>query len=111
MVPFTWVFANSPMPFRKGTERLLKKEPKGLPLHLKERDSCHFELRASFGGASGNEETERDMGVHGEGWVEDKYIGNENERRSARSSTCSMATRAGCYHRFVYATLRPIAGS
>lgn len=74
MVPFTWDFANSPMPFRKGTERLLKNEPKGLPLHLKERDSCHFGIRASFGGASGNEETERDMGVHWEGWVEDKYM-------------------------------------
>jgi hypothetical protein len=42
MLPFTCVFAKSPMPFRKGTERLQKKVPKGLPLHLRERVSCHF---------------------------------------------------------------------
>ena len=62
ILPFTCVFAKSPMPFRKGTERLVKKVPKGLPLHFRERVSCHFGWRSSFGGASGNEETERDMG-------------------------------------------------
>jgi hypothetical protein len=59
MLPFTWVFAKRPMPFRKGTERLLRRVPRNLPLLLKV--TFHFGCRTSFGGASGNEETERDM--------------------------------------------------
>jgi hypothetical protein len=59
MPPFTWVFAKCPMPFRKGTERLLRRVPRNLPLLL--RVTCHFGCRTGFGGATGNEETERDM--------------------------------------------------
>jgi hypothetical protein len=61
MLPFTCVFARCPMPFRKGTERLLTRVPRYLPLLLREDITCHFGCGTSFGGASGNEETERDM--------------------------------------------------
>jgi hypothetical protein len=61
MLPFTCVFAKCPMPFRKDTERLLRRVPRCLPLLLREGITCHFGCRTSFGGASGNEETERDM--------------------------------------------------
>jgi len=67
MFPFTCVFAKCPMPFRKGTERLLTAErllrrvPRNLPLLLSEGVTCHFGCRTSVGVASGNEETERDM--------------------------------------------------
>src|SRR6266852_1317425 len=61
MLLFTCVFAKRPMPFRKGTERLQRNLPSDLPLHLREGVTCHFGCRTSFGGASGNEETERDI--------------------------------------------------
>jgi hypothetical protein len=61
MLPFTCVFAKCPMPFRKDRERLLRRVPRYLPLLLIEGITSHFGCRTSFGGASGNEETERDM--------------------------------------------------
>ena len=61
MLLFTCVFERCPMPFRKGTERLLRRVPRYLPLLLREDVTCHFGSCTSFGGASGNEETERDM--------------------------------------------------
>lgn len=69
MLSFTCVFAKCPMPFRKGTERLLRRVPRNLPLLLREGVTCHFGCRTSFGGASGNEETERDMVRRWEGVV------------------------------------------
>jgi len=41
MPPFTCALAKCPMPFRKGTERLLR-VTKNLPLLLREMVSCHF---------------------------------------------------------------------
>jgi hypothetical protein len=61
MLPFTCVFAKCPMPFREGKGRLLRRVPRNLPLLLREGVTCHFGCRTSFGGASGNEETERDI--------------------------------------------------
>ena len=61
MLPFTCVFAKCPTPFRKGTERLLRRVPRYLPLLLREEITWGFDCGTSFGGALGNEETERDM--------------------------------------------------
>lgn len=61
MLPFTCVFVKCPMPFTKGTERLLRRVPRYLPLVLREEITCHFGCGTGFGGATGNEETERDM--------------------------------------------------
>jgi len=70
LLPFTCAFANCPMPLRKGTECLLRREPRDLPLLLREGVTCHIGCRTGFGGASGNEETERAMSVHGDRDVE-----------------------------------------
>jgi hypothetical protein len=64
MPSFTCVFAKCPMLFRKATERSLRRVPRNLPLLLREEVTCHFGCCTSFGGASGNEETERDMVGH-----------------------------------------------
>jgi hypothetical protein len=79
MLSLTCVFARCPMPFRKGTGRLLRRLPRNFPLLLRERVSCHFGGRGTFGGASGNEETERDMTAH-EGCIENKQIYVKREK-------------------------------
>ena len=61
MLPFTCAFAKCPTRFRKAAERLLRRVPRNLPLLLREEVTCHFGCRTGFGGASGNEQTERDM--------------------------------------------------
>jgi hypothetical protein len=58
---FTGGFPSCWTPFRKGTIPLLNRVPKKRRLDLVELAACHLELSASLEGASGNEETERDI--------------------------------------------------
>ena len=58
---FTCDFAMCPMPFREGKEGLLRRVPRNLPPLLREGVTCHFGRRTRFGGASGNDETEREI--------------------------------------------------
>ena len=108
MLPLTCAFARCPMPFRKGTGRLLRRVPKNFPPLLSERVSCHFGGRAAVGGASGNEETERDMTAHGQGSVVKQiYMKREKKGRFVRSrvrDTCWMGSQAGDGERNIYKT-------
>src|SRR5260221_14014919 len=76
---FTVTFAICRMRFRKGTEPLLSKVPKNPRLLSPSEGGC-FCRRESFAGASGKDETEREMVVNWGRWLRQKQRIYVNKR-------------------------------